>query len=80
MIRRYLECDCGNKDDDDVPSLDVALPPCSAECGRTMRMVAAASHTAIALLQENERAASARYCGCDPGAGWVCERHRKERP
>lgn len=38
MIRRNLVCQCGNRDDEDVPSLDTALPLCSAECGRTMHV------------------------------------------
>lgn len=37
-IRRNLVCDCGNLDDEDVLSLDTPFPPCSAECGRTMRL------------------------------------------
>lgn len=40
MMRRQLICDCGNRDDEDVESLTQTLPLCSAECGRTMRLVA----------------------------------------
>lgn len=39
--RLHLLCDCGNRDDMDVTLVPgggvIHLPPCSAECGRTMR-------------------------------------------
>jgi len=37
-MRIDLICDCGNRDDMDVEDGETThWPPCSAECGRTMR-------------------------------------------
>jgi hypothetical protein len=38
IVRRRLVCDCGNQDEDEG-SLLGPFPPCSAGCGRTMRLM-----------------------------------------
>jgi hypothetical protein len=37
-VRRRLICECGNKDDEDVETVEAPFPPCSAECGKTMAL------------------------------------------
>jgi hypothetical protein len=45
MIRRKLICDCGNRDDEDVPTLEAPLPICSDDCGRRMKIESIESTT-----------------------------------
>lgn len=43
-------------------------PKCAGvfECNQLKRLASGANN--------------AQPCGCDPGAGWVCERHQEETP
>jgi len=66
MIRRFLYCDCGNRDDEDVGSTDVALPPCSDGCGRTMKTVGYVTFIRDDAAMTSEYAAYLRGERADP--------------